>query len=261
MLNCADFADFAGTSGKPLDWRFVCLGLSGLFFPTFELPNNVFELMNELGVSLSRDLRRAVLTSLSLAEIVRGQTYERVILSDEAHPRLQLGGLTFEQAIFDRVDLSESKWSSLEFFEVLLENCTNVNADWSACRLETVEFRRSRLTGTNFAGGNLDDVCLTSCKMDLSILHDSKLSRCRFERCDLREADFQGATLRHVQFRDCDLRNARFPGASFEQVDLRGSQIAGVHIDGSALRGTTVDPAQVADLASLLGLVVRALDE
>ena len=45
----------------------------------------------------------------------------------------------------------------------------------------------------------------------------------------------------------------------FLEPDLRGSQIAGMHVDASELRGTIVDPLQVADLASLLGLVVESL--
>jgi uncharacterized protein YjbI with pentapeptide repeats len=91
----------------------------------------------------------------------------------------------------------------------------------------------------------------------LAVLHDSQISDCRFEACDLREADFQGATLTRVVFRNCDLRNARFPTASFEDVDFRGSHLAGVDIEANALRGTIVDPAQVADIANLFGLIVK----
>ena len=44
-------------------------------------------------------------------------------------------------------------------------------------------------------------------------------------------------------------------------LDLRGSYLAGITIDARVLRGTKVDPAQVADVAKIFGLVVESLDD
>ena len=121
------------------------------------------------------------------------------------------------------------------------------------------EFHRTRLTGCNLSGTNLRNVLFYRCKLDLSLFHDSQITGCRFQECDLREADFQNTTLKRVIFRDCDLRNTRYPSTSLSGIDLRGSQLAGMHADTNELQGALVDPFQVADIASMLGLVVERL--
>lgn len=121
------------------------------------------------------------------------------------------------------------------------------------------EFHRTRLTGCNLSGTNLHNVLFYRCKLDLSLFHDSQLTGCQFQECDIREADFQNTVLKRVIFRDCDLRNTRYPSTSLSGIDLRGSQLAGMHADTNELQGALVDPFQVTDIASMLGLVVERL--
>ncbi|HBU37505.1 MAG TPA: hypothetical protein DEB70_06830 [Planctomycetaceae bacterium] len=144
-------------------------------------------------------------------------------------------------------------------FEFLCRNCNAANVDWSGARMTDTEFHRTRLTGCNLSGTNLRNALFYRCKLDLSSFHDSQLTRCLFQECDLREADFQNTALKRVIVRACDLRNTRYPSTSLSGIDLRGSQLAGMHADTNALQGALVDPFQVADIASMLGLVVERL--
>ena len=125
--------------------------------------------------------------------------------------------------------------------------------------MKHTEFHYTRLTGCDLSNTDLRNVLFYLCKLDLSLLHDSRLTGCRFHRCDLRETDFQNVSLNKVIFRDCDLRNSRYAGASLSEIDLRGSQVAGMYADANALQGAIVDPFQVADIASMIGLVVNRL--
>lgn len=202
-------------------------------------------------------LSRTKLTPLPAESLASEQSYESIIVQEGNLELSELDDTFIERSHFSKTELSKTNWQSLELLNVLLSNCTAANANWLGAVLSKVEFQRTRLTGLNLCDARLQNVLFYRCKLDFALFHNAQLADCRFEQCILCEADFQRATLRRVVFRDCDLRNARYPGATFQEVDLRGSQLAGMQVDVQAIQGTTVDPMQVADLASLLGLVVE----
>ena len=199
------------------------------------------------------------LTILKSELLNSNQSYCEIILDDENLESRQFSDVFIEHAFIADTDFSNGKWKGLELIELLCRNCNAANVDWSGARMTDAEFHRTRLTGCDLSSSHLRNVLFSCCKIDLSLFHDSQLTECRFQGCDLREADFQNASLKGVTFRNCDLRNARYPHASLSKVDLRGSQLAGMYADANALQGTFVDPFQVADIASMLGLVVERL--
>lgn len=199
------------------------------------------------------------LTVLKTELFDSNQSYREIILDSLNLESHQASNIFIEQAFITDTNFSNAKWTGLELIELLCRNCNAANVDWSDARMTDTEFHRTRLTGCNLSGTSLRNVLFSCCKIDLSLFHDSQLTDCRFQGCDLREADFQNASLKRVTFRNCDLRNARYPHALLSKIDLRGSQLAGMHADANALQGTFVDPFQVADIASILGLVVERL--
>jgi uncharacterized protein YjbI with pentapeptide repeats len=122
-----------------------------------------------------------------------------------------------------------------------------------------VGWEKCRGTGFQLLDGNCIEVVFRSCKFDLSAFHGSKFRQCRWENCDLREANFEGVELSNVVFRDCDLRAARFPNAKIIDLDVRGSHLAGIMIDAQRLRGARIEARQLPDLADVFGLIVEPL--
>ena len=215
--------------------------------------------MNADSVLLVDVLSHIQLTALNSELLDSNQSHHAIILDGANLKEFQASDFLVEQAFVAGTDFSNSKCTALELIEVLCRNCNAANVDWSGARMTDTEFHRTRLTGCNLSGTNLRNVLFYRCKLDLSLFHDSQLTGCRFQECDLREADFQNTTLKRVIFRDCDLRNTRYPSTSLSGIDLRGSQLAGMHADTNELQGALVDPFQVADIASMLGLVVERL--
>ena len=215
--------------------------------------------MNADSVLLVDVLSHIQLTALNSELLDSNQSHHAIILDGANLKEFQASDFLVEQAFVAGTDFSNSKWTALELIEVLCRNCNAANVDWSGARMTETEFHRTRLTGCNLSGTNLRNVLFYRCKLDLSLFHDSQLTGCRFQECDLREADFQNTTLKRVIFRDCDLRNTRYPSTSLSGIDLRGSQLAGMDADTNELQGALVDPFQVADIASMLGLVVERL--
>ena len=163
-------------------------------------------------------------------------------------------------SLLEAVDFSNCRWAKTVLQEVHAQRCPATNAWFCDSRWQDVVWEKSRLTGVNLAGTRLDSVRFCGSKLDLMIAHECSLQDVWFEKCDLKEADFQNANLRRVTFRECDLRSARFPAARIEDVDWRGSHLAGMSLDAMNLKRGVVDPAQVLDFARLLGLEVKPLD-
>ena len=217
--------------------------------------------MSDLAEHISELLGQRGLTRLAGDKVESHGVYEEVLIEDVPLRGTIAKHLCCEHSYFRQVDLSKSRWDSVELGDVLVDNCQLSNAVWCNCRIERVALRRSQLTGFAAADGKFQADQFGRCKMNLSVFHDTHFVDCRFEKCDLREADFQGASIRRTIFRECDLRGARFPAVMLEEVDLRGSHLAGLDIESAALRSTIIDPSQLADVANILGLDVRNLDD
>jgi uncharacterized protein YjbI with pentapeptide repeats len=202
-----------------------------------------------------------ILSKLELKPIL-----ESALRADESHDAIVLqnldlstasfGELDLERAYLLKVNLTGVRLTKLRLYQTLFDNSMLSNSDVTAGSFESVEIHRSQATGINLSDAILNSVLFQRCRVNLSQFHESKLTACRFIKCDLREADFQSARLKNVAFRDCDLRNARFPGAAFQQIDLRGSQIAGIHLESKQLQAMIVDVTQLTDLINIFGLQV-----
>ena len=90
-----------------------------------------------------------------------------------------------------------------------------------------------------------------------ALLRFARCTAVRFEKCDLRNADFQGADLSGVLFVKCNLSDAQFSATTLKGTDLRGSTIENLRVGIKELPGAIVDPFQAAYIAGVLGLVVK----
>lgn len=128
------------------------------------------------------------------------------------------------------------------------------NADLADVRLRRVRVSEFGAVGIDVSGAVLDEVVLTRCKLRLARGFGVRMTRCIFDGCDLREAEFEGATLDRVVFRDCNLMGARLAGVDLSRCDLRGSRVEGLVVSPDHLRGVRVDASQLPTFAVALGL-------
>ncbi|HVV36650.1 MAG TPA: pentapeptide repeat-containing protein [Acidimicrobiales bacterium] len=146
------------------------------------------------------------------------------------------------------------RWSGavlegLRAFDVTFEDC-----DLSGLTLhedpvlQTVTFRRCRLDGATFAGARLRDVRFEGCAFGEGNLRMLDAERVTFDDTVLTGADFHAAKLHEVRVENCDLRGSDWTKARLQSVDLRGSRLEDLR-GADALRGATVDSAQVVSLA------------
>jgi uncharacterized protein YjbI with pentapeptide repeats len=163
------------------------------------------------------------------------------------------------------VAVSGGRWSGVTLQTLRANDVFFTNCDLSGFVLEDdaslrrVSFSDCRLSGAVFAGAQLHDVSFTDCALDEGNFRMARLGRVSFDGCSLVAADFYGAVMEGVRMRRCDLRGVTLSKATLSSVDLRSCALEDV-IGADALRGATIDSAQVLSvarsLAVALGVVV-----
>jgi uncharacterized protein YjbI with pentapeptide repeats len=180
-------------------------------------------------------------------------------------------GTDYDGAHFDRLDLAAPQAGGSHFMECALTGVTVQQGRFRLARFTDVWLSGVRLTATELTGttwshailagcvaagvtmdaAQLRRVTFRNCKLDGVNLRGARLAEVSFTGCLLRDVDFAGATLHRCTFPGSQLREADFSHVSLEQVDLRGAEL-GLVITPGALRGATISPGQLAQLAPVL---------
>ena len=86
----------------------------------------------------------------------------------------------------------------------------------------------------------------------------------KWERTAVRGSCFAEAMFNHTRLLHWAVQDTDFSGASFAATPLKGLDLRGCRLDGAgfgeehrSLRGAVVDWAQAAELARLLGIVIK----
>ena len=71
------------------------------------------------------------------------------------------------------------------------------------------------------------------------------------------KAAMEALIIKHIEFNDCDLTRATIFRTPLKGLDMTTCTLDGLMVNLPDLRGMIVTPLQAAELAKLLGLVVR----
>ena len=138
-----------------------------------------------------------------------------------------------------------------ELTDAVLDEPNLANAVIRGGSLTRVLVSGGRLTGAQWAETRIHDTVWRNAAADLSAFRLSELVRVTFDSCNLREADFTGASCSWVRFHDCDLTGAVFSKARFANSELRRCRLEAV--EGVAgLAGTSMEFDAVLGLAPQL---------
>ena len=154
----------------------------------------------------------------------------------------------------------DASFNTKRLRDATLRACDLSNTRCTDLVATRVELRDCRLVGIDVSGATLRDIRCTDCQISLARAFGTTLERCWFESCDLRECDFDEATLAGVVFRNCDLRQARFASSRLGQTDVRGSRVEGIVVHPDLLRGAVIAPEQANVFAAAMGLRVVSIE-
>ncbi|WP_158591588.1 pentapeptide repeat-containing protein [Deinococcus cavernae] len=174
---------------------------------------------------------------------------------------LALRAVSFENCVFQRVNLIGTSWQHLRLLDVSFEECDLSSARWPEASLERVSFTDCRLLGFQSPQARCRHVRFTRVQAGLALWYKLDGKNVWWQDSDLSEASFLEAKLPGAVFRMCKLHRTDFLGAALTGGDLRGSDLTKTRLGLREVAGVTVEAAQLLDLASLLDVTVKALEE
>lgn len=163
--------------------------------------------------------------------------------------------LLFEHTRISKGSFLNAEFDSAQFANVLVEDSDMSGLLTPTSTFQRAEFRSCRMTGWQAGEALVEDTVFDGCKMDLVGFRFCKFKAVLFKNCLLKAADFQGSSFTDVSFEKCDLAGAEFRQCSVTSLDLRSSEVAEIrYVEG--LKGATISPEQLMDLARQLAFVV-----
>lgn len=197
----------------------------------------------------------ALMDKLSLDERM-----EESLFTGESCPGESLKGMEALRCRFVKCDFSGCDFEQAGFRDVVFEGCDFSNCDFAKAAFQRVLFVNCKLMGTDFVEAFLKHVRFSDCAGEYVNFADCKVQDTAFESCKFQSAAFVRCRM-SATFTLCELTRALFEQTPLKDFDLRTCRLAGMQITLSDLRGAVVTPLQAAELAALLGLVIRDQDE
>jgi uncharacterized protein YjbI with pentapeptide repeats len=150
---------------------------------------------------------------------------------------------------FDGTRLRRSRWT-----DVWLAQSRLVSVDLAESSLTDTWFNGCVFAGVQAFSLAGRRVLLQGCKLDSVNFRDSRLNDITFADCVLREVDFGSAKLARARFAGSTLVNVDFTNASCKDVDLRGARLGtdetpGIKGGFGSLAGARIDHLQLMTLA------------
>ena len=201
---------------------------------------------------------RPRLPHLALPDLEEGDEDRFVI--ERTHDGVEFRGLdlsgdklndrSLTESVIATSKLDDTILTGAHLREVRIDGCTA-----TACRINTSQWREVEISGGRFGAFEAYDAMLAvvrfvGVRIDYLNLRGSTLLDVSFEDCHLGELDLMDATVTRAAFAGTTVRDLALTGATLTQVDLRGAHLTTV-VGLERLRGATVSPAQLHDLAPL----------
>lgn len=157
--------------------------------------------------------------------------------------------------------LANSDWFKPSWYDLQITNADLANARLPESSVRRTHFDECRMTGFDVSRSVVQDVTFENCLANLANFRFATLTRVRFVGCQLRGVDLGGAKLTDVSFENCDLSEAQFHDLRTTRGRIVASPLMGAK-SVAGLRGMTVDPVDIVDLAHQLAaeLGIRIAD-
>lgn len=169
---------------------------------------------------------------------------------DVNRPHLVLSGARLDEVQLRRITADEVDLRNARLRDVALEQVGFPVVRASGGQWRDVEIS-GRLGSFEAYESEWRSVHFIGCKISYVNLRGAELHDVQFTDCVLEELDLAGAVANRVSFDSTRIGGLDVHGATLRDVDLRGATLESV--DGLAdLRGATLSPAQLAELAPLL---------
>jgi uncharacterized protein YjbI with pentapeptide repeats len=191
------------------------------------------------------------LTAFAGASVEDRADYEALAFTDLDLAGQSAVGATFTDCRLDRCRLDGLGLARARFGDTLLREleATDLDATDTTWRDSLVD--GGRIGALGLSGATLTGVRLRGLKLDFVDLSHARLDGVWFVDCAVGELELAEAELRGVRFEGSSIETLSAGSARFTDVDLTGARLRTI-ADVASLRGATISPEQLVDVAPLL---------
>lgn len=177
---------------------------------------------------------------------------------------LELSGGSLRDMRFERCEFSGCRFTGADLSRATFLDTVFKNCDFSAVRGESVYFCRCcwqgiKAMGAIFTDCRLVHMVLENCTLVGANLTGASIEQARFSGSDFSESYFSECRHKALTVNEDTFVKTSFFGTPLAGLDFTTSRFEGVTVSdsGAELRGAVVTVEQAADLARVLGVVVR----
>lgn len=177
-----------------------------------------------------------------------------ISVDGESFYKISLQGVILEGCAFLNCDFEKSS-----FIDVVFCSCDFSNSRLPDSYFKRCEFRSVKGVGTDFHESLFREVCMEECVFSFANFSGTGWESALLCSGDFQDSYLEDCRLKKVQFQGLKLNRASFFHTSLRGMDLRENEIEALTLseEKQELKGAIVDLYQAAELARLMGLVIR----
>lgn len=180
---------------------------------------------------------------------IKGLTAE-----NEDFYKLSLEGVVFENCTFLHCNFEKAS-----FIDVRFKNCDFSNSILGDCYFNRCEFLFVKGVGTDFHESLFKETGWQECGLSFANFSGTRWESAVLSGCDLQESYLADCRFKKVDWKGLNLRRASFFHTPLKGMDLRENDVEGIIVseEKGELRGAVTDLYQAAELAKLMGIVIK----
>lgn len=161
--------------------------------------------------------------------------------------------------IFEKCTFSKVVFQKSYFKDCLFKNCDFSNCDFDNSNFTNCKFQNIKGLGANFSESIFKNIDIKDCMFRYAVFTSSLFNSCNISETDMSESYIDTCKFKKMNLNKVDLIRANLYKTLLKGVDLRNCQINGIILSNEAkeLNGAVVEVFQAAELARLLGVVIK----
>jgi len=200
------------------------------------------------------DLRLYILENQSAEADFLQKHIQGVCLQD-----FDLSGICFDQVVFENCRLTGCSFCRTHLADVIFKSCDLSNSDFSDSSFDSCELSSVKGLGANFSESYIQNVTMRDCNLKYTNFNSAQLHKVSMSECDLSESFISSCKLKSVFFHEVLFIKATFFKTPLKGLDFTSCQLDGIVLssEGTELKGILVTYSQAAELARLLGIIIK----
>lgn len=177
-----------------------------------------------------------------------------LVTENEDFYKINLEGVVFENCTFLHCNFEKAS-----FIDVRFKNCDFSNSSLDDCYFNRCEFLSVKGVGADFHESLLREVRMEECGFSFANFSGTRWESAALCTCDMQESYLADCVFKKMEWKGLNLKRASLFHTPLKGIDLRGNEIEGIILseEKGELRGAVTDLYQAAELARLLGIVIK----